>query len=245
MNNNPFDSIKLPELHKLTIPSIDIDKDKISQEKVTISKEQEVEWAKDLILRATNNTYLLEEGEKDPSIEMKEKLDKMTDDEVLEIAGKVGEGIHKMLQRKKEKEGEATFSMKAETELHEEDGETIVNPTKVISFSPVDIDAKLLSPIIKERLSAELGIGEIPDDLETQVHMCKTWLRSKEFFALPVERMYDWQVILLTTSALSCPDDKLEMYHNLASMTTKDVEEASKDYETMLNNFNTVFGKPE
>ena len=210
MNNNPFDSIKLPELHKLTIPSID--KDKIPQEKVTISKEQEVEWAKDLILRATNNTYLLEEGEKDPSIEMKEKLDKMTDDEVLEIAGKVGECIHKIVQRKKEKEGEATFSMKAETELHEEDGETIVNPTKVISFSPVDIDAKLLSPIIKERLSRELGIGEIPDDLETQVHMCKTWLRSKEFFALPVERMYDWQVILLTTSALSCPDDKLDTY---------------------------------
>ena len=242
-NNNPFDSIKLPELHKLTIPSIDIDKDKIPQEKVTISKEQEVEWAKDLILRATNNTYLLEEGEKDPSIEMKEKLDKMTDDEVLEIAEKVGEHIHKMVQRRKEEE--ATFSMKAETELHEEDGETIVNPTKVISFSPVDIDAKLLPPIIKERLSAELGIGEIPDDLETQVHLCKTWLRSKEFFALPVERMYDWQVILLTTSALSCPDDKLEMYHNLASMTTKDVEEASKDYETMLNNFNTVFGKPD
>lgn len=210
MNNNPFDSIKLPELHKLTIPSIDIDKDKISQEKVTISKEQEVEWAKDLILRATNNTYLLEEGEKDPSIEMKEKLDKMTDDEVLEIAEKVGESIHKMVQRKKE--GEATFSMKAETELHEEDGETIVNPTKVISFSPVDIDAKLLSPIIKERLCRELGIGEMPDDLETQVHMCKTWLRSKEFFALPVERMYDWQVILLATSALSCPDDKLNTY---------------------------------
>lgn len=230
MNNNPFDSLKLPELHKVTIPSID--KDKIPQEKVTISKEQEVEWAKDLILRATNNTYLLEEGEKDPSIETKEKLDKMSDDEILEMAGKVGEHIHKMVQRRKEKE--ADFSMKAETELREEDGETIVNPTKVISFSPVDIDAKLLSPIIKERLCRELGIGEMPDDLETQVHMCKTWLKSKDFFQLPVEEMYDWQVILLTTSALSCVD----------VITTKDVEEASKDYETMLNNFK-VFGKPE
>ena len=232
MNNNPLDSIKLPELHKLTIPSIDIDKDKIPQEKVIISKEQEVEWAKDLILRATNNTYLLEEGEKDPSIEMKEKLDKMSDDEILEMAGKVGEHIHKMVQRRKEKE---IFSMKAETELREEDGETIVNPTKVISFSPVDIDAKLLPPIIKERLCRELGIGEMPDDLETQVHMCKTWLKSKDFFQLPVEEMYDWQVILLTTSALSSID----------VITTKDVEEASKDYETMLNNFNSVFGKPE
>lgn len=241
MNNNPLDSIKLPELHKVTIPSID--KDKIPQEKVTISKEQEVEWAKDLILRATNNTYLLEEGEKDPSIEMKEKLDKMSDDEVLEMAVKVGECIHKMVQRKKEEE--ATFSMKAKAELHEEDGEIVANPTKVISFSPVDINAELLSPIIKERLSAELGIGEIPDDLETQVHLCRTWLKSKNFFELPVEEMYDWQVILLTTSALTCPDDKLEMYYNLASMTTKDVEEASKDYETMLNNFNTIFGKPE
>lgn len=231
MNNNPFDSLKLPELHKVTIPSID--KDKIPQEKVTISKEQEVEWAKDLILGATNNTYLLEEGEKDPSIEMKEKLDKMTDDEVLEMAGKVGGHIHKMVQRKKE--GETTFSMKAETELHEEDGEIVVNPTKVISFSPVDIDAKLLSPIIKERLCSELGIGEMPDDLETQVHMCKTWLKSKDFFQLPVEEMYDWQVILLTTSALSRID----------IITSKDVEEASKDYETMLNNFNSVFGKPE
>lgn len=231
-NDNPFDSIKLPKLHKLTIPSIDIDKDKIPQEKVTISKEQEVEWAKDLILRATNNTYLLEEGEKDPSIEMKEKLDKMTDDEVLEMAGKVGEHFHKTLQRRKERE---TFSMKLKTELHEKDVETIVNPTKVISFSPVDIDAKLLPPIIKERLCRELGIGEMPDDLETQVHMCKTWLKSKDFFQLPVEEMYDWQVILLTTSALSCVD----------VITTKDVEEASKDYETMLNNFNSVFSKPE
>lgn len=240
MNNNPFDSLKLPELHKVTIPSID--KDKIPQEKVTISKEQEVEWAKDLILRATNNTYLLEEGEKDPSIEMKENLDKMSDDEVLEMAVKVGECIHKMVQRKKEEE--ATFSMKAKAEPHEEDGEIVANPTKVISFSPVDINAELLSPIIKERLSAELGIGEIPDDLETQVHLCRTWLKSKNFFELPVEGMYDWQVILLTTSALTCPDE-LEMYYNLASMTTKDVEEASKDYETMLNNFNTIFGKPE
>lgn len=231
MNNNPFDSLKLPELHKVTIPSID--KDKIPQEKVTISKEQEVEWAKDLILRATNNTYLLEEGEKDPSIEMKEKLDKMSDDEVLEMAGKVGEHIHKMVQRRKEKE---TFSMKAETELHEENGEVIVSPTKVISFSPVDIDAKLLPPIIKERLCSELGIGEMPDDLETQVHMCKTWLKTKDFFQLPVEEMYDWQVILLTTLALSCID-----YNDL---TRNDVEEASKDYETMLNNFK-VFGKPE
>lgn len=229
MNNNPFDSLKLPELHKVTIPSID--KDKIPQEKVTISKEQEVEWAKDLILRATNNTYLLEEGEKDPSIEMKEKLDKMSDDEVLEMAGKVGEHIHKMVQRRKDEEA---FSMKAETELHEENGEVIVNPTKVISFSPVDIDAKLLSPIIKERLCSELGIGEMPDDLETQVHMCKTWLKTKDFFQLPVEEMYDWQVILLTTSALSRID----------LITSKDVEEASKDYETMLNNFK-VFGKPE
>ncbi len=240
MNNNPFENLKIPELHK---NKMCIDKDKIPQEKVTISKEQEVEWAKDLILRATNNTYLLEEGEKDPSIEMKEKLDKMSDDEVLEMAGKVGECIHKMVQRKKEEE--ATFSMKAKAELHEEDGEIVANPIKVISFSPVDINAELLSPIIKERLSAELGIGEIPDDLETQVHLCRTWLKSKNFFELPVEEMYDWQVILLTTSALTCPDDKLEMYYNLASMTTKDVEEASKDYETMLNNFNNVFGKQD
>ena len=94
---------------------------------------------------------------------------------------------------------------------------------------------KLLDLKIKERLSEELGIGEIPDDLDTQVHLCRTWLKSKDFFQLPVEEMYDWQVILLTTSALSCVD----------VITTKDVDEASKDYETMLNNFNSVFGKPE
>lgn len=233
-NNNPFESLKFPELRKNKIECID--KDKIPQEKAQWTKEDTVELSRSF-LKGLTTPCLIEEGD---NKDYTEWVSKLTDDEAIEIAGKVGECLHEIIQGKKE---EIAFSMRAEAELHEENGEIVANPTKVVSFSPVDMDAKLLPPIIKERLCRELGIGEMPDDLETQVHMCKTWLKTKDFFQLPVEEMYDWQVILLTTSALTCPDDAAEKYHNL--ITGKDVEEASKDYETTLNNFNTVFGKPE
>lgn len=55
--------------------------------------------------------------------------------------------------------------------------------------------------------------------------------------------MTDWEVLMLTTSALTSPDDAAEKYHSL--ITSKDVEEASKDYETTVNNFDITFSKPE
>ena len=55
--------------------------------------------------------------------------------------------------------------------------------------------------------------------------------------------MTDWEVLMLTTCSLTSPDDAAKTYHNL--ITSKDVEEASKDYETTSDNFNAVFGKQE
>jgi len=55
--------------------------------------------------------------------------------------------------------------------------------------------------------------------------------------------MTDWEVLMLTTSSLTSPDDAAEKYHNL--ITDKNVEEASKAYETSLNIFNATFGKQD
>lgn len=240
-----------------------IDKDKIPQEKAQWTKKDSVELSRSLLKRLTTS-YLIEEGD---NKDYTEWVNKLTDDEAIEIASKIAnamlgtvkikketlalipevtlEQLNKMVKGEKNEPPEIveSFGVSGDITLGKDDnGNNVVESIKPKSF---DLQAKLLSPKIKERLSEELGIGEIPDDLETQVHLCRTWLKSKNFFELPVEDMYDWQVILLTTSSLTCPDDKLEMYYNLASMTTKDVEEASKDYETMLNNFNTVFGKQD
>lgn len=251
-NDNPFKTLKFPELHKLTIPSIDIDKDKIPQEKAQWTKEDTAELSRSL-LESLTTPCLVEEGD---NKDYTEWVNKLTDDEAIDIASKIAntmlctkelkkenlalipevtlDQLDKMSKGEKNEPPEIveSFGVAGDITLGKDDnGNNVVESINPKSFSPLP---KLLSSKIKERLCSELGIGEMPDDLETQVHMCKTWLKTKDFFQLPVEEMYDWQVILLTTSALSRID----------LITSKDVEEASKDYETMLNNFK-VFGKPE
>lgn len=241
MNNNPFETLKFPELHKNKIECID--KDKIPQKKVpAITKKEQVEWAKDLILRVMNATvFFADESEYEQMKLRKAAINKMSDDEILEMAEKVGDAIHK-LNESKRKEGDVSFGMAATLSKTSkgENGELVVKSLTPKSFNLI---AQPLAPAIKERLCGELGIGEIPDDIAVQVRLCKTWLESKSFFEKPTSEMTDWEVLMLTTSSLTSPDDAAEKYHNL--ITSKDVEEASKDYETMLNNFNTVFGKQD
>ena len=241
MNNNPFETLKFPELHKNKIECID--KDKIPQEKVpAITKKEQVEWAKDLILRVMNATvFFADESEYEQMKLRKAAINKMSDDEILEMAEKVGDAIHK-LNVSKRKEGDVSFGMAATLSKTSkgENGELVVESLTPKSFNLI---AQPLAPAIKERLCGELGIGEIPDDIAVQVRLCKTWLESKSFFEKPTSEMTDWEVLMLTTSSLTSPDDAAETYHNL--ITSKDVEEASKDYETTVNNFDTVFGKQE
>lgn len=240
MNNNPFENLKFPELHKNKIECID--KDKIPQEKVTISKEQEVEWAKDLIFRVIDSTiFFTDESEYEQMKLRKAAIDKMTDDDILDLAKKMGDVIHKRNESKR-KEGDVSFGLAATLSKTSkgENGELVVESLTPKSFNLI---AQPLAPKIKERLCGELGIGEIPDDIAVQVRLCKTWLESKSFFAKPSNAISDWEVLTLTTSALTCPDDAAEKYHSL--ITNKDVEEATEAYETTSNNFNTVFGKPE
>lgn len=241
MNNNPFESLKFPELHKNKIECID--KDKIPQEKIPdITKEKQVEWAKDLILRVIDATvFFTDESEYEQMKLRKAAIDKMSDDEILEMAGKIGDTIHK-LNESKRKEGDVSFGMAATLSKTSkgENGELVIESLTPKSFNLI---AQPLAPKIKERLCGELGIGEIPDDIAVQVRLCKTWLESKSFFEKPTNEMTDWEVLMLTTSALTSPDDAAEKYHNL--ITSKDVEEASKDYETTVNNFDTTFSKPE
>lgn len=239
-NNNPFETLNIPELHKNKI--VCIDKDKILQEKIpAITKEKQVEWAKDLILRVIDATvFFTDESEYEQMKLRKAAIDKMSDDDILEMAEKIGDAIHK-LNESKRKEGDVSFGMAATlSKVREENGELVVESLTPKSFNLI---AQPLDSVIKERLCGELGIGEIPDDIAVQVRLCKTWLESKSFFEKPTNEMTDWEVLMLTTCSLTSPDDAVETYHNL--ITSKDVEEASKDYETMLNNFNTVFGKQE
>lgn len=240
-NNNPFETLKFPELHKNKIEYID--KDKIPQEKVpTITKKKQVEWAKDLILRVINATvFFTDESEYEQMKLRKAAINKMTDDEILEMAEKIGDTIHKLNENKR-KEGDISFGMAATLSKTSkgENGELVVESLTPKSFSLI---AQPLAPVIKERLCGELGIGEIPDDIAVQVRLCKTWLESKSFFEKPTNEMTDWEVLMLSTSALTSPDDAAEKYHNL--ITSKDVEEATKDYDTATTNFDTVFGKPE
>lgn len=241
MNNNPFETLKFPELHKNKIECID--RDKIPQEKApTITKEKQVEWAKDLILRVIDATvFFTDESEYEQMKLRKATIDKMSDDEILEMADKIGDAIHN-LNESKRKEGDVSFGMAATLSKTSkgENGELVVESLTPKSFNLI---AQPLAPVIKERLCAELGIGEIPDDIAVQVRLCKTWLESKSFFEKPTNEMTDWEVLMLTTSSLTSPDDAAETYHNL--ITDKDVEEASKAYETTLNNFNAIFGKQD
>lgn len=240
-NNNPFETLKFPELHKNKIECID--KDKIPQEKVPdITKEKQVEWAKDLILRVIDATvFFTDESEYEQMKLRKAAIDKMTDDEILEMAEKIGDTIHK-LNESKRKEGDVSFGMAATLSKTSkgENGELVVESLIPKNFNLI---AQPLAPKIKERLCGELGIGEIPDDIAVQVRLCKTWLESKSFFEKPTNEMTDWEVLMLTTSALTSPDDAAEKYHSL--ITSKDVEEATKDYVTATTNFDTVFSKPE
>ena len=263
INNNPFETLNIPELHKNKI--VCIDKDKIPQEKAQWTKEDSVKASRSLLKGLTTPCLIKEGDNKDYA----EWVNKLTDDEAIEIASKIANAILATIEMKKETlalipevtleqldkmvKGEkdnppeiaVSFGISGDIALEKDNNENyIIKSIKPKSFNlDSNFIAQPLNPIIKERLSEELGIGEIPDDLETQVHLCRTWLKSKDFFALPVEGMYDWQVILLTSSALSCPDDTDETYHNL--ITSKDVEEATEAYETTSDNFNTVFNKPE
>ena len=240
-NNNPFESLKFPELHKIKIEYID--RDKIPQEKIpAITKEKQVEWAKDLILRVIDATvFFTDESEYEQMKLRKAAINKMSDDEILEMAGKIGDTIHKLNEHKR-KEGDVSFGMAATLSKTSkgENGELVIESLTPKSF---DLIAQPLAPKIKERLCGELGIGEIPDDIAVQVRLCKTWLESKSFFEKPTNEMTDWEVLMLTTSALTSPDDAAEKYHSL--ITSKDVEEASKAYETSLNIFNATFGKQD
>lgn len=155
MNNNPFENLKIPELHKNKM-GVSIDKDKIPQEKAQWTKKDSVDLSRSLLKRLTT-PHLVEEGD---NKDYTEWVNKLTDDEAIEIASKISK-----------------------------------------------------------------------------------WLERLSYFEEPVNAMPDWRVLLLTTSALTTPDDAAEEYHNLiTSITAKDVEEASKDYETMTNNFNAIFG---
>lgn len=240
-DNDPLKTLKLPELHKVEIKCID--KDKIPQVKVpAITKETQVEWAKDLILRVINATvFFTDESEYEQMKLRKAAIEKMPDDEILEMAEKVGNAIHD-LNESKRKEEDVSFGMAATLSKTSEgeNGELVVESLTPKSFNLI---AQPLAPKIKERLCGELGIGEIPDDIAVQVRLCKTWLESKSFFEKQVNEMSDWEVLTLTTSCLTSPDDAVDTYHNL--VTSKDVEKATEAYETMTNNFNTVFGKQE
>lgn len=260
MNNNPFENLKIPELHKNKM-GLSIDKDKIPQEKAQWTKKDSVDLSRSL-LKSLTTPYLVEEGD---NKDYTEWVNKLTDDEAIEIASKISnamlatiemkketlsfipevtlEQLDKMVKEEKNDQPEIveSFGVAGDITIGKDDnGNNVVESIDPKSF---DLQAKLLDPKIKERLSEELGIGEIPDDLETQVHLCRTWLERLSYFEEPVNAMPDWRVLLLTTSALTTPDDAAEKYHNLiTSITAKDVEEASKDYETMTNNFNAVFG---
>lgn len=240
-SNNSFETLKFPELHKNKIECID--RDKIPQEKApTITKEKQVELAKDLILRVIDATvFFTDESEYEQMKLRKAAIDKMSDDEILEMAEKVGDAIHKLNEYKR-KEGDVSFGMAATLSKTSkgENGELIVESLTLKSFNLI---AQPLAPVIKERLCAELGIGEIPDDIAVQVRLCKTWLESKSFFEKPTNEMTDWEVLMLTTSSLTSPDDAAEIYHSL--ITSKDVEEASKAYERSFNIFNATFSKQD
>ena len=241
-DNNPFETLKFPELHKNKIECID--KDKIPQEKIpAITKKKQVEWAKDLILNVMNATIFFD-NELNAHNQMmlrKVTLDRMSDDDILDLAKKMGDAIHE-LNESKRKEGDVSFGLAATLSKTSkgENGELVVESLTPKSFSLI---AQPLAPEIKERLCGELGIGEIPDDIAVQVRLCKTWLESKSFFAKPSNEMTDWEVLMLTTSCLTSPDDAAETYRNL--VTCKDVEEATEAYETTSDNFNTIFGKQE
>ena len=241
MNNNPFENLKIPELHKNKIECID--KDKIPQEKIpAITKEKQVEWAKDLILRVMDATiFFTDESEYEQMKLRKAAIDKMSDDDILDLAKKMGDAIHK-LNESKRKEGDVSFGLAAPLSKTSkgENGELVVEQLTPKSFNLI---AQPLDPVIKERLCGELGIGEIPDDIAVQVRLCKTWLESKSFFEKPTNEMTDWEVLMLTTCSLTSPYDAAETYHNL--ITSKDAQEASKAYETTSDNFNAVFGKQE
>ena len=112
MNNNPFENLKIPELHKNKIECID--KDKIPQEKIpAITKEKQVEWAKDLILRVMDATiFFTDESEYEQMKLRKAAIDKMSDDDILDLAKKMGDAIHK-LNESKRKEGDVSFGLAA------------------------------------------------------------------------------------------------------------------------------------
>lgn len=258
-DNNPFETLKFPELHKNKIECID--KDKIPQEKAQWTKEDGVELSRSL-LKSLTTPCLIEEGD---NKDYTEWVNKLTDDEAIQLACKIADAILGTIKIKKETlalipevtleqldktvKGEkndppeiaVSFGISGDIALEKDnDGNNTIKSIKPKSFSLI---AQPLAPKIKERLCGELGIGEIPDDIDVQVRLCRTWLESKSFFAKPSNEMTDWEVLMLTTSALTSPDDAAEKYHNL--ITNKDVEEATEAYETTSDNFNTVFGKPE
>ena len=258
-NNNPFETLKFPELHKNKIECID--KDKIPQEKAEWTKEDSVELSRSL-LKGLTTPCLVEEGD---NKDYTEWVNKLTDDEAIEIASKIANAMLSTIEMRKENltlipevtleqldkmaKGEkndspeiaVSFGISGNIAFEKDnDGNNVITYIKPKSFS---LTAQPLAPVIKERLCGELGIGEIPDDIAVQVRLCKTWLESKSFFEKPTNEMTDWEVLMLTTSALTSPDDAAEKYNNF--ITTKNVEEASKDYETTVNNFNTIFGKQD
>lgn len=262
-NNNPFKTLKFPVLHK-KFPELHknkieyIDRDKIPRVKAQWSKEDIAELGRSL-LESFITPCLVEEGDNTNYTEL---VSKLTDDEAIEIVSKIANAMLGTIDVKKENlalnpevtldkmvKGEkddsleiaVSFGISGDIALEKDnDGNNIIKSIKPKSFNLI---AQPLAPKIKERLCGELGIGEIPDDIAVQVRLCKTWLESKSFFEKPTNEMTDWEVLMLTTSALTCPDDAAEKYHIL--ITSKDVEEATKDYDTTTTNFDTVFGKPE
>lgn len=197
-NNNPFESLKFPELHKNKIEYIY--RDKIPRVKAQWTKEDTAELSRSL-LESLTTPCLVEEGD---DKDYTEWVSKLTDDEAIDIASKIANAMLGTVKIKKENlalipevtleqldkmaKGEkndspeiaVSFGISGDIALEKDnDGNNIIKSIKPKSFSLI---AQPLAPKIKERLCGELGIGEIPDDIAVQVRLCKTWLESKSFF---------------------------------------------------------------